>query len=385
MDDLNRKNELIQAMTAVELKSADVENELTTHTCNKLPLSRIASLGIGLEPVVAAIEQTTSHGQAVSGFYKVTIPPGTHLAQFKNGSDYLGTALANANNVIANQAHLTPLLCNPTLLFVAAALTSIDQKLDTILETQQEILDFVVQKEKSALKGDLDFLTDVFNNYKHNWNDEKYKTANHVKVLDIRQHAGRMIDLYREQIKKQLGKKSFLCSDQEVKKQFAKIQDDFTEYQLALYLYGFAYFLEVLLQENFDAAYLGAITSKLGTLAFQYRELYSTAYTQIEHRTKFSLQSRVLSGLSIANKTAGEAIAKIPVISKSQLDESLIAAGAKLGTYEEKRAQTTMRQFVAHKSSCIHLFIDQINAINRIYNRPMTLIFNQETVYLGSA
>ena len=105
-----------------------------------------------------------------------------------------------------------------------------------------------------------------------------------------------------------------------MKKQLAKVQDEFKEYQLALYLYAFGYFLEVLLQENFDAAYLEAVSRKIDDMSFQYRELYSMSYERIEEYTKSSLQSKVVGGLSVMNKIAGETIAKIPVISKSQID-----------------------------------------------------------------
>jgi hypothetical protein len=382
MDEIARKNELLKAMTAVELTPAVAENVIATQSYSKLPLSRVTALGIGLEPIVTAIQHITSNGQAVSGYYKVTIPKGTYLAQFKDGTGFLGTALSD-KGIIA-QARLNPLLCNPTMLLVAATLASIDKKLDAIQEMQQEMLDFIVQKEKSELKGDLDFLSDVFNNYKHNWNSEKYKAANHIKVLDIRQSAGRKIDFYQERIKKHLGKKALLHSDQDVKKQLMQVQDEFKDYQLSLYLYGFAYFLEVLLQENFDSAYLDSITEKINNLSFQYLELYSAAYTRIEGRTKSSLQARILTGLSFANKAAGEAIAKIPVISKSQLDENLVEAGRKIGAYEENRAESTMRQLVDRESSCIRPFVDQINTINQVYNCPMTLVFNNETLYLGS-
>lgn len=385
MDELTKRDQLMQIITAVELEPSAVEHEITLQNSAKLPLSKISTLGVGLEPIVAAIQQITSKGQATSGYYKVTIPPGTHLAQFKNSSDYFGAALSDSTNILQNQAHLTPLQCNPTLLFVTAALTNIDQKLDKIQETQQKMLDFIVQKEKSNLKGDMDFLTDVFNNYKLNWNNEKYKSANHIKVLDIRQNANRMIDFYREQIKRHLRKKSWLHSDQDVRKQRIQIQDDFKEYQLALYLYGFAYFLEVLLQENFEATYLNAITSKIDTLSFQYREMYSAAYTQIEEQTKSSLQSRILGGLSIANKTAGETIAKIPIISRSPIDETLIATGEKLESYEENRTKASMQTLVGRQNSCVQPFIDQIHTVSRIYNQPMTLVFNEETIYLGSS
>ncbi len=380
MNELELKNELVMAMTASEVAIPVVQETLAVQSYSKIPLSRITSFGTGLEPIAAAVQRVVSGGQAVSGYYKVTIPAGTHLASFKDGSCFLGTALGDAG--IAGQAHLDPLLCNPTMLFVAATLANIDKKLDAIQEAQKEMMGFIVQKEKSALKGDLDFLMDIYNNYKYNWNSDKYKAANHIKALDVRQNAGRMMDLYREQIKKHISKKVFLHSDQDVKKQLAQVQDEFKEYQLALYLYGFGYFLEVLLQENYDAAYLESVSKKVEDMSFQYRELYSLVYEQIEGYAKSSLQSKLVGSMSVMNRVAGEAIAKIPVINKSQIDETLVDAGAKLGTFKEKRVTTTMKKLVELQSSCIRPFVENINMVNRIYNQPITMIFNEEDLYL---
>lgn len=377
-----RKNDLLKAMSATELAPLEVKNEISVQTYSKIPLSRLTALGTGFEPVVSAIQQVTSHGQATSGFYKVTIPEGTHLARFKEKSGFLGTAVGEHG--IVGQAQLNPLLCDPTMLLVAAALANIDKKLDAIQEVQQEMLDFLTQKEKSALKADLNFLMDIQNNYKYNWNSEKYKAANHAKVLDIRQEAARQIDFYQEQIKKQLGKKALLHSDHDVQKMLEKVQGEFKEYQLALYIYGFAYFLEVVLQENYEKAYLSAIAKRIDEMAFQYREFYSLAYSQIENLSKSSLQAHLFGGLSAINKGAGTAIAKIPGINKSQIDETLIEAGERIGAYKNRRVQTTMQQLLERQSSCVRPFIDNINAVNRLYNEPVTLIFNHDTLYLGS-
>lgn len=377
-----RKNELLKAMSATELAPLEVKNEISVQTYSKIPLSRLTALGTGFEPVVSAIQQVTNHGQATSGFYKVTIPKGTHLAQFKEKSGFLGTAVGEHG--IVGQAQLNPLLCDPTTLLAAAALANIDKKLDAIQEVQQEMLDFLAQKEKSALKADLNFLMDIQNNYKYNWNSEKYKAANHAKVLDIRQEAARQIDFYQEQIKKQLGKKALLHSDHDVQKILEKVQGEFKEYQLALYTYGFAYFLEVVLQENYEKAYLSAIAKRIDEMAFQYREFYSLAYSQIENMSKSSLQAHLFGGLSAINKGAGTAIAKIPGINKSQIDETLIEAGERIGAYKNRRVQTTMQQLLERQSSCVRPFIDDINAVNRLYNEPVTLIFNHDTLYLGS-
>lgn len=377
-----RKNGLLKAMSATELAPLEVKNEISVQTYSKIPLSRLTALGTGFEPVVSAIQQVTNHGQATSGFYKVTIPKGTHLAQFKEKSGFLGTAVGEHG--IVGQAQLNPLLCDPTTLLAAAALANIDKKLDAIQEVQQEMLDFLAQKEKSALKADLNFLMDIQNNYKYNWNSEKYKAANHAKVLDIRQEAARQIDFYQEQIKKQLGKKALLHSDHDVQKILEKVQGEFKEYQLALYTYGFAYFLEVVLQENYEKAYLSAIAKRIDEMAFQYREFYSLAYSQIENMSKSSLQAHLFGGLSAINKGAGTAIAKIPGINKSQIDETLIEAGERIGAYKNRRVQTTMQQLLERQSSCVRPFIDNINAVNRLYNEPVTLIFNHDTLYLGS-
>lgn len=344
MEEILKKNELAKAMTINELSLPLTNTELASPTYNKIPFSRITAIGVGFESMVVSMQQIVNNGQAVSGYYKVTIPAGTHLASFKDGSGFLGTAIGNSG--IDAQARLNPIVCDPTMILMAITLANFDKKLNTIQETQEEILNYLVQKEKSSLKGDLNFLIDVYNNYKYNWNNEKYKTANHIKALDIRQNTARMIDFYREQIKKQIGKRISLHSNQDVNKQLLKIHDDFQEYQLSMYLYGFSYFLEILLQENFDPDYLKAISKKLDDLSFQYRELYSLAYERIEKYTKSSLQSKFIGGLSSVNKVAGDTIAKIPIISKSQIDENLIETSNRLNNYKDKKVNAIMSELV---------------------------------------
>ncbi len=273
---------------------------------------------------------------------------------------------------------------NPTMLFVAATLANLNEKLDTIQETQEDMLNFIAQKEKSALKGNLDFLMDLYSNYKFNWDSDKYKDANHIKALDIRQNAAQMIDFYRERIKKHVSKKALLHRDLDVKKMLGTVKDEFKEYQLALYLFGFSSFLEVLLQENFDQDYLSAITSRIETMSFEYRDLFTKVYSLIESKSKSSLESKLFGGLSVVNKLAGETIAKIPVVNKSQIDETLISAGEKLGKFKDKRTETTMKYLAAQQSSSVRPFIDNINAINELYNQPVTLVFDEDYLYLGT-
>ena len=152
-----RKDEIAKAIMDVEYYPAIVEERANITKYPKFPLSRVPALGVAFEPLAAALQNVVNGSGATSGLYKVMIPKGGHLAEFANGSGNLGTVL-NANNQISGQAILNPLVCNPTMLFMAVALANIDKKLDAIQEIQQELLDFLVQKERSELKGDLNFL-----------------------------------------------------------------------------------------------------------------------------------------------------------------------------------------------------------------------------------
>ena len=59
------KESIVNAIAAVELipRAVDIElNELTAQTYLKLPLSRMATLDVGLEPFMVLFQQVSSHG-----------------------------------------------------------------------------------------------------------------------------------------------------------------------------------------------------------------------------------------------------------------------------------------------------------------------------------
>ncbi|MGB4587714.1 MAG: hypothetical protein WBI17_00600 [Clostridiaceae bacterium] len=380
---IERRNEIVEAITNIEYYPAIVEEQVKLEKYTKLPLSKMTSLGTAFEPLVAAFQNVTNDGETTSIMCKVTIPKGALLAKRKHGPGYIGSILKKNAAVGGGQAVINPVVFNPTILFMAATLATIDKKLDAIQELQQELLDFLVQKERSELRGDLNFLADILNNYKFNWDSEKFKNSNHVKVLDIRQAAERKIDFYRERIALKINKKAFFHIDQEVKKQLENIQLEFKDYELALYLYSFSTFLEVMLLENFDSVYLNRITNKIEDYSFKYRELYTSCYDQIEGYAKSSIQSHLLNGLATVNRVAGESIAKVPVISKSQIVETLIETGDKLGKFGSTRLKQTMKHLIGKQSSCVRPFIENIKAVDKLYNQPVELLFDKENLYIG--
>lgn len=57
-----------------------------------------------------------------SGLYRVTIPPKGQMAEFKDGSGFLGSVLNENGSVVSGQARLNPLTYDTLTLFMAATL-----------------------------------------------------------------------------------------------------------------------------------------------------------------------------------------------------------------------------------------------------------------------
>ena len=116
--------------------------------------------------------------------------------------------------------------------------------------------------------------------------------------------------------------------------------------------------------------------------------LISNAYNEkhyaylMEDYSKSSIQSGVLSGLASASKFMGEAIAKVPVISNSQLDENLIEAGAKLDRRGDKRATAALEGLAQNRMSVARPFVENIRAVNELYNTPVTYLFDDKNIYI---
>ena len=383
MDDKEKKNEIIKAMIDIEYRPTNSE-EVKKDESFRVPFSRIAAWGTAFESLAGVFQSIINGGKNMSGLYHVTVPVGKELAKFRNKPGLLGSVLTESGTVGGGQAVLNPISINPTALFMAAMLANIDRKLDVIQESQLNILNFLEQKEKSEMRGDLNFLSDILNNYKFNWENEKYKNSNHIKVLDIKQAAERKIDFFHEQITTYSGKTSLFNMDQDINKQIDKVLSEFKDYQLALYIFSFSSFVEIILLENYQASYLDSVASKINNYTQIYSELYNKCYEQIEKRSKSSIQSFILKGLSKANTTAGKAIANVPIISKSQFDENLIKTGDKLKNFNDKRTEQVMQQLIGINKECTNPFVDNIQTINFLYNKPVELLFDEEAIYIGS-
>lgn len=375
-------NEILKIMNDISIFPETRDSEIGVSSYTTIPLSNLSSYGVAFKPLVVGL-QSMINNEGGSGIYFVNTD-GKSMFHKKGTDDFIG-ALKTADGIVGGgQARITNIPFDPTMMFMAAALANIDKKLDAIKDMQKEMMDFLVQKEESELKGNLKFLEDVFNNYKYNWDNEMYKNSNHVKVLDIRQQAEQQIIFYREQIISQINKKEFIHSNQVVNKQLSKIEDLFKNYQLALYLLGLSTFLEVMLLGNFDTEYLSGVSSKLEDYSSNYRLLYTQCYDQIEQYSSTSVETSLLKGISKVSSSAGKIIGKIPAIKEGQVDEALIAAGDKLDDINNNKLKNQMGTLIEHRNNYIKPFVDNINMINDLHNKPIKIVADKDNLYIAA-
>ena len=221
----------------------------------KIPFGQLASLGVGLSGIGVMAQTVMASGGAGSGevLYRIansdTAKGTLQMIKGQPGATY-GTYMQDgvfSNRAVFEQvagsgaAQTVPI--DPTAIFMAAALASINMKLDAIQATQQEMFDYVKQRDESEMRADLVFLTDVFNTYKDSWNNDLYVQNHHAQALTCKRHAMANIDFYRQEIVAKTNEKDLLHSDKKVEKKQEELERYFKDYQMALTMYAFSSFM----------------------------------------------------------------------------------------------------------------------------------------------
>ena len=375
------KNMEIQKMTNAECAPIMPALDLTAERTHAIPLGELSALGAAFAPLATSI-QTALAQTGGSGLYYVNT---MGKQMFSTATGFIGSLKDGAGMVGGGQARMIPIAFDPATIAMtamAATLVGVGRKLDEIGETQKQILSFLEAKERAQLQGNLNALGEVLTNFKYNWNDETYKKIKCAVVLQIKKEAEGSMVLARDRIAERVNKCIRFHSDGIVRENLKELLKKFQDYQLSLYLYAYSTFLEVILLGSFGADFLDSTQKRLCDYAFCYRELYTQCYDIMEHYAKSSVQAESIHALAAASRWMGSTIAKIPVISRSQMDENLIAAGEKLGRHRQDRARSALEVLTSVKKDVTQPFVENLRTINVIYNRSTAYLFDDKNLYL---
>lgn len=400
MDDAY-KNELIKSMISCEFNPEIIEREkVNLSLFDSLPISDLSVLGPAFLPMIESIQGITAQllGTTQSStevLYRATLPEGaTKMFSANDGSGFIGGARGTKGigqtrftpveitNGTINNKNSVPLKINPYMITIAAMLISINMKLNDIKRSQDSLMEFLEQKEKAKLEGSLSFLTDILNDYKLNWNNEEYKTVNHIKVLDIKQEAEQSIKLFKKQTESFLDDGALFHTTKKLNKNINDLLIRFDDYRLAVYIYAFSSYVDVLLLENFDTLFLKKVTDRISNYALEYRETYTDVYTALEIYIKKSARSIASRGAAGVTKFLGKTVEKIPKISDTQIDETLIETSKKIKEFEMNTHQKISRMIVGSQKVDITPFVNNIQEISFLYNEPLTILISEDAIYI---
>lgn len=376
----------------IEFQPQSTDIPVSLDKATKLPIAEIASLGTAFASVPQSFRTVTqSIAPAADNLYRVFFPEGATgaLKAAKEGGFHGFSIMQDGSSKLATlvpvdgiQQVATAVPYDPTTLFMAAALMEINKKLDAIQETQQEMFEYIRNRDKAGLRGDLETLSDVLNNYRFNWGNAQYKSNKHILVQQISNDAERAIIHHRAQIEGKLKSKGLIHIDKDVRDNADAIRDELEEYRLSVYLYSFASFLEVMLLENFDSDYLAATAGKIEGRSLAYRMLYTKAYDALESQADSSMRAVALGGLSGAMGFLGKAIEKTPVGDLTPIDEALQGASKGIGDFSRGVKRDMMRKITDARSSDVRPFVENIENVNRLYNEPTMLLANEDAIYV---
>lgn len=269
-------------------------------------------------------------------------------------------------------------------MFIAAAiaLKSIDMKLDTIKEKQEELLDFLNADKESKLIADLEILGDVLNNYKYNFENEKFISSKLDLVQNINRSSLSNIKFYKSQINKLLNNNDPIHLNFNNEDKISKVLSKLNYYKLANYLYAYSSFIEVLLLKSFNSNFLKKVINKIQESSNQYRLFYTDCYNALEDYSDNSIENQMLKGLSSFSKDTGKVISNIPLLGDLQLDKTLIDLGKNISKEKKKSIEKVMRKLTSNKDSDLNIFINNLKNIDQIYNHPLEIYYDAENIYL---
>lgn len=364
------------------------ENKVT-----KLPLDLIPSLGVGFASLPESVRTITQTVATPEGVFQLLHANGTpfaycELQSFSNeaakmGSQYLGASGWEQARVfeVASMNQITTVPFDPTTLAVAIALAQINQKLDGIQDTLDELINYLRIKDKAQLRESLETLSSILNDYKYNWNNKKFKDAKYLLAQDINRSSRQSIIELRAHLLKELDKKGFAEFRDHTGKSSDKIFDALKDYQLAIYLYSFSTFLCIVLLENYDEAYLNDKAKSIRQKALEYRELYTKCFDAIEKRSEESIDNTVGEGLSFAFKGLGKVLAATPLGKENPVSNTLIGVSKGIGSLNQEENRKMTERFISAKDPSVLPFAESIESINNVYNKPSRLFIDNEAIY----
>jgi len=217
----------------------------------------------------------------------------------------------------------------------------------------------------------------LVNNYKYNWDQEKYLNQNIGLVRNIKNDMYKSIDLSKRQIQDILATPNDLHFIKSAGKKVQRLVRLIRTYHDAQYLLSYATFFETLLLKNFREDNLASIRETLISHAREYQLLYEKSSSWAERYITSSVNYKLAPVLFATDKAFETLLKKIPI----GLDKVYGAEGELYKSVEEQ-----VEPLGRYKESDTAIFAEEIKKINTINNCEVDVYIDGDNVFiLGDA
>lgn len=359
-----------------------------------VPIAELATLGAGVSSLIPALHTvTTTTTIATDGLYRIANRAvGDTLKMAKNGNAWGAMKTAAGGSKLTQLSEAGPIAAtsqvtaaiNPATMLMAVALYSIEKQLGEIEATQKQILSFLEIGDEANAEADVETLTELIANYKHNWDNALYVQNSHKMVMDIKRAARRNMIAYQKKAEELVTVKKLVVTQGQVKSTLADFEKRFKYYKLSLYTYALASMMEIMLGGNYNEMYISGIKDEIEKLTEAYRSLFEKSSRYLEALGSSALESNVLKGVGTAGKTVGKLIGSIPLVKEGQVDEFLWDSGAHIKESAVDMEKEAVHRFAAVSNPCTAVFVDKLDDMIQIYNHTDEICFDDKQIYLVS-
>lgn len=370
----------------------DTKSSIENKKTMSVPIAELSALGAGVASLVPAFNTvTTTTTLATDGLFTIANKvAGDTLKMVKNGNAWGAMKTATGGSKMVQLAEAGPLTAtsqavsaiNPTTMMMAVALYSIEKQLGEIAETQKQILSFLEIKDEAGIEGDLETLSELINNYKHNWDNEIYVQNSHKMVMDIKRTARSNMLASQKRVAELVASKKLVVGQGQVKSTLSEMEKRFKYYKLALYTYSLASMMEIMLGGNYKEEYITGIKDEIIKLSGNYRDLFEKSSLYLEKLGRSAVEANVLKGIGTAGKAVGKFIGSIPLVKEGPVDEFLQDGGANLKKNAIGMEKQAVHQFAALNNSGTHIFVNKMEDMIQIYNHTERICFDNKQIYL---
>lgn len=368
------KVDLLNALDSEDIIVKDL-SDINLDEYQKLPIMDLSSYGhefvekltgIGLDVLSDVVNgKTKKKGGLVKSIKKNSL---SHFGiEIKNSSHKGNKKLKDVKSMNLNDFAI-----------FTAMLVVINSKLSEIIQREKLILEFLEIDKEAKLKADFLTLSSIVREYHHNFDNEKFLNSREAQVIEIRRNAEHFVLFYKELADKKLSsfKKGVHI---EIDKALVEIEQRLNFYRLALYIYAYSSFMDVVLLENFEKKYIDSVIIDIKNHSDEYLEFYNSSLKIIEHMAEKSGKSQALKGASSVTGAFGKLFHKIKANKQGdKLEQSSKAISEK----RSSSVQQLLKRFHDSEDSGIIDITENLTYLKNLFNDESCVIIDSENIYI---